>query len=370
MAKLPAFDPIEFLLDRKFGKPGAFAGRPITISAERRRSEEPELAEEIDSHEAYLRKLSPENLSRLVAAEQKKQVQERAAEAEAEERARFFNQPYARADFVHWSKTAHWSSARSLFRLDLAGYCPNKADELTGDRRDDDGRLLLACQHPTVSSAQPHLRLPGKGGMRQSPVIRRCRGMIALDDLGALASLLLQLERGLEEVDVQPSGRKQASQSSRRFNALEAAVAHQASDDRSVLLLNESCIGCVALPSPRAAALAQASLLDRANLLARFPRSRFGRLASSSSTVGIATMLQWRFSPQPAEKGAHLADVLPLEGGGGTGWLKSPRRNKKQGDKILDWALAPQSAPLICHATQKLHGGAHNDNTSSILCSE
>jgi hypothetical protein len=161
MAKLPAFDPIEFLLDRKFGKPGAFAGRPITISAERRRSEEPELAEEIDSHEAYLRKLSPENLSRLVAAEQKKQVQERAAEAEAEERARFFNQPYARADFVHWSKTAHWSSARSLFRLDLAGYCPNKADELTGDRRDDDGRLLLACQHPTVSSAQPHLRLPG-----------------------------------------------------------------------------------------------------------------------------------------------------------------------------------------------------------------
>jgi hypothetical protein len=42
----------------------------------------------------------------------------------------------------------------------------------------------------------------------------------------------------------------------------------------------------------------------------RFPRSRFGRLASSSSTVGIATMLQWRFSPRSQPRKARISSSV------------------------------------------------------------
>jgi len=40
--------------------------------------------------------------------------------------------------------------------------------------------------------------------------------------------------------------------------------------------------------------------------LIRFYRSRFGHLASSSSIVGIPTMLQWRFSPRSQPRKARM----------------------------------------------------------------
>ena len=40
--------------------------------------------------------------------------------------------------------------------------------------------------------------------MRQRPLIRGRRGMISLDHFRSFTALLLQLERRLEEVDVQP----------------------------------------------------------------------------------------------------------------------------------------------------------------------
>ena len=50
-----------------------------------------------------------DELKALMASERQKEVEELRARAELEESQRVFNQPYAAADFVHWSKAAHWT---------------------------------------------------------------------------------------------------------------------------------------------------------------------------------------------------------------------------------------------------------------------
>lgn len=109
MAKLPTFDPIEFLLDRKFGTAGSFSGMPVRISAERRASSDPQLAKQIADYKAHLLTLPPEQIEALLVSARAQQQDESAAKAELEERRRFFNQPNAEADFEHWSKAAHWT---------------------------------------------------------------------------------------------------------------------------------------------------------------------------------------------------------------------------------------------------------------------
>jgi hypothetical protein len=66
--------------------------------------------------------------------------------------------------------------------------------------------------------------------------------MITFDHFRSFATLLLQLERRLEEVDVQPGRRIKASHHACRFDAVEAAVAHQPAHDRTVLLLDERLV--------------------------------------------------------------------------------------------------------------------------------
>src|SRR4030081_2180393 len=78
--------------------------------------------------------------------------------------------------------------------------------------------------------------------MRQRPLTRRRRSMIALDYFRPFAALLLQLERWLEEVDVEPCRRIKAGHHACCFDALETAVAHQAAHDRTVLLLDKRLV--------------------------------------------------------------------------------------------------------------------------------
>src|SRR6202007_2578163 len=66
--------------------------------------------------------------------------------------------------------------------------------------------------------------------------------MITLDYLCALASLVLELKGRLEEVGVQPRCSIQTFQHTRRLAAIDATVSHKPSDDRAVLLLDESLI--------------------------------------------------------------------------------------------------------------------------------
>src|SRR6266511_26552 len=78
--------------------------------------------------------------------------------------------------------------------------------------------------------------------MRQRARIGRGWSMIALDHLRALAPLVLQLERRLEVVRVQPRRRIQTGKDARRLDPLEAAVSDQPPDDRAILLLDEGLI--------------------------------------------------------------------------------------------------------------------------------
>src|SRR6185295_6976815 len=58
-----------------------------------------------------------------------------------------------------------------------------------------------------IPITQPFLHSRGHLGMRRRTLIGRRWGMIALDHFSAFAALLLQLERRLEEVDVEPCRR-------------------------------------------------------------------------------------------------------------------------------------------------------------------
>ena len=66
--------------------------------------------------------------------------------------------------------------------------------------------------------------------------------MVALDDPGAFSPLLGQLERGLEEVHIEPRRCIKASHRLGGLDALEAAVTDQTPDDRAVLLLHKGLV--------------------------------------------------------------------------------------------------------------------------------
>jgi hypothetical protein len=68
-----------------------------------------ETRQALASYRAELAALTPEELIARYNAEQQRNYEEIVAKAEKEERERFFNQPHAAANFVHWSKMAHWN---------------------------------------------------------------------------------------------------------------------------------------------------------------------------------------------------------------------------------------------------------------------
>jgi hypothetical protein len=104
------------LTHRKFGRTIAPEDvvLPVSLSAERLARKDPDLAAQIKQFQAELSRLSPAELSERVAEERNKQAAELTAKAEAEERARFFNQPRSTADFDYWSRLAHWTLDEAL----------------------------------------------------------------------------------------------------------------------------------------------------------------------------------------------------------------------------------------------------------------
>ena len=68
-----------------------------------------EMRQALASYRAEVAALTPEELIARYNAEQQRNYEEIAAKTEKEERERFFNQPHAAANFIHWSKMAHWT---------------------------------------------------------------------------------------------------------------------------------------------------------------------------------------------------------------------------------------------------------------------
>lgn len=70
--------------------------------------------QEIKTYQAELKAKSADDLRVLYHQEKAKEAQANQEKAEQEERQRFFNQPSAKADFVHWSKAAHWTLEEAI----------------------------------------------------------------------------------------------------------------------------------------------------------------------------------------------------------------------------------------------------------------
>lgn len=113
MAPRNDFNPVEYLVSRRFPAERALAHPPSLSSLRAYPGPSPEERRRILDEAAEYRKLlwekSSEELSHLVQAERTKEFAAAAAKVEAEEQARFFNQAWANADFAHWCKASHWT---------------------------------------------------------------------------------------------------------------------------------------------------------------------------------------------------------------------------------------------------------------------
>lgn len=103
-------DRAEYLVLRRFPFARAI-DFPPPINPGRARLPGPtaETRQALASYRAELAALTPEELIARYNAEQQRNYDEIVAKAEKEERERFFNQPHVAANFVHWSKMAHWN---------------------------------------------------------------------------------------------------------------------------------------------------------------------------------------------------------------------------------------------------------------------
>jgi hypothetical protein len=102
MFKLPDFDPITFLVARKF--PGAPTIAPRHYDEARRR-----LWEAAQKFRGELEAMPSETFDALLKAEQGLSSREYQTRAEEQERQYIFNSAIASADFDHWTRLPYWS---------------------------------------------------------------------------------------------------------------------------------------------------------------------------------------------------------------------------------------------------------------------
>ena len=97
---------------------------------------------------------------------------------------------------------------------------------------------------------QPRRRLGVEGAAGEQPLARRLRRVVAACAArAAVAPLLAQLHRGLEEVHVQPHRPVQLGQLPVGPLALEAVVADELPHDDAVLLLDEALVVLLGRPA-------------------------------------------------------------------------------------------------------------------------
>lgn len=101
---------IDFLVLRRFPSAG-FINMPTPLTGGRARPipNAREMREAIDTYREELSALAPNELIARYSEEQAKAVEEARLKRERDEQALFFHQPWAKADFSHWSKAADWT---------------------------------------------------------------------------------------------------------------------------------------------------------------------------------------------------------------------------------------------------------------------
>ena len=109
--RVPELDPVEYLVKRKY--PAVYHAIPVSLLSRPKSADE--LAyraaqkEEMEAYRERLEAMSVNELNELVSEEKAREQAANQARLKQEEAERFYNQPWATADFDHWSKAAYWS---------------------------------------------------------------------------------------------------------------------------------------------------------------------------------------------------------------------------------------------------------------------
>ena len=96
---------IDFLVGRKFG----YAVANTLMRGGRVTAEHNECLMEAAAYTVELYDMQPEKVQKLYEQEREKERIDQQVAADREEAQRFFNQPWANADFKHWGKAAYWT---------------------------------------------------------------------------------------------------------------------------------------------------------------------------------------------------------------------------------------------------------------------
>lgn len=103
-------DRTEYLVLRRFPFAGGLSfPPPISPGRNRLPGPTPEMRQALAAYREELAALTADELVARYGAEKQREYEQLVAKAEQKEREYFFNQPHAGADFVHWSKMAHWT---------------------------------------------------------------------------------------------------------------------------------------------------------------------------------------------------------------------------------------------------------------------
>ena len=105
MAKVPVFDPISFLMKRRFpffGLSPMGKRYPSATSI----FHDPQ---EVEAYRAELARKPQSELNQLVEHERRAEEEEIKRKLDEAEQARFFHQPNAQADFDHYCKCSYWT---------------------------------------------------------------------------------------------------------------------------------------------------------------------------------------------------------------------------------------------------------------------
>jgi hypothetical protein len=106
-------DRIDYLILRRY--PGArVLKNPPSLSSSHTHPDRRQIQANVAAYRAELSALPADQLRGLYDAEREKEAKALQQQAEQRERALPFNQPYAVADFDHWSRAAHWTLDEAL----------------------------------------------------------------------------------------------------------------------------------------------------------------------------------------------------------------------------------------------------------------
>ncbi len=106
----PIQQMIEYLTDERFGK----ISDGVYLSAERMARKDGSIAVSASNFAKELKALSHEQLRALYDQALQRQADQTKARLEKEEAERYFNKPFAMADFTHWAKAPYWTIEEAI----------------------------------------------------------------------------------------------------------------------------------------------------------------------------------------------------------------------------------------------------------------